>query len=159
MKVKDKRQHRKIRIRKKINGTDSVPRLAVFKSNNNIYVQAIDDLNQVKLQGIMGDPSLIQNVSKSINMKSLTKWISVFNTPLRRHLAKRYLINLHDHYFENLDSSKKELLIELSKVKLKLSMLWITDVYDLLYCYFNIKLKPYLFFSKEYKWVKSKKIN
>ena len=39
MKVKDKRQHRKIRIRKKINGTASVPRLAVFKSNNNIYVQ------------------------------------------------------------------------------------------------------------------------
>ena len=49
MKVKDKRQHRKIRIRKKINGTGSVPRLAVFKSNNNIYVQAIDDLNQVTI--------------------------------------------------------------------------------------------------------------
>ena len=40
MKVKDKRQHRKIRIRKKVNGTASVPRLAVFKSNNNIYVQS-----------------------------------------------------------------------------------------------------------------------
>ena len=49
MKVKDKRQHRKIRIRKKINGTASVPRIAVFKSNNNIYVQAIDDLNQVTI--------------------------------------------------------------------------------------------------------------
>ncbi len=49
MKVKDKRQHRKIRIRKKINGTATVPRLAVFKSNNNIYVQAIDDLNQVTI--------------------------------------------------------------------------------------------------------------
>ena len=49
MKVKDKRQHRKIRIRKKVNGTASVPRLAVFKSNNNIYVQAIDDLNQVTI--------------------------------------------------------------------------------------------------------------
>jgi large subunit ribosomal protein L18 len=47
MKVKDKRIHRKIRIRKKISGTSKVPRLAVFKSNNNIYVQAIDDLNQV----------------------------------------------------------------------------------------------------------------
>ena len=49
MKIKDKRHHRKIRIRKKINGTSSVPRLAVFKSNNNIYVQAIDDLNQVTI--------------------------------------------------------------------------------------------------------------
>ena len=43
MKVKDKRKHRKIRIRKKVNGTASIPRLAVFKSNNNIYVQAIDE--------------------------------------------------------------------------------------------------------------------
>ena len=49
MKVKDKRIHRKIRIRKKISGTSKVPRLAVFKSNNNIYVQAIDDLNQVTI--------------------------------------------------------------------------------------------------------------
>jgi len=36
MKVKDKRQHRKIRIRKKINGTATVPRIAVFKSNQYI---------------------------------------------------------------------------------------------------------------------------
>jgi large subunit ribosomal protein L18 len=49
MKVKDRRIHRKIRIRKKIAGTSTVPRLAVFKSNNNIYVQAIDDLNHVTL--------------------------------------------------------------------------------------------------------------
>jgi len=49
MKVKNKRQQRKIRIRKKVNGTASIPRLAVFKSNNNIYVQAIDDLNQVTI--------------------------------------------------------------------------------------------------------------
>ena len=46
MKTKDARHQRKIRIRKKISGTASKPRLAVFKSNKNIYVQAIDDLNQ-----------------------------------------------------------------------------------------------------------------
>ena len=49
MKVKDKRHQRKIRIRKKISGTSTVPRLAVYKSNSNIYVQAIDDLNQVTI--------------------------------------------------------------------------------------------------------------
>ena len=43
MKVKDKRQHRKIRIRKKVSGTSTTPRIAVFKSNSNIYAQAIDD--------------------------------------------------------------------------------------------------------------------
>ena len=39
MKVKDKRQHRKIRIRKKVSGTSTTPRIAVFKSNSNIYAQ------------------------------------------------------------------------------------------------------------------------
>ena len=46
MKTKNPRLKRKIRIRKKIFGTASKPRLAVFKSNKNIYVQAIDDLTQ-----------------------------------------------------------------------------------------------------------------
>ncbi len=31
------------RIRKKVDGTADVPRLAVFRSNSQIYVQAIDD--------------------------------------------------------------------------------------------------------------------
>ena len=48
MKVKNisSRHKRKIRIRKKINGLETKPRLAIYKSNKNIYVQAIDDLNQ-----------------------------------------------------------------------------------------------------------------
>ena len=65
MKVKDKRQHRKIRIRKKINGTSTVPRLAVFKSNNNIYVQAIDDLNQVTIASA-------STLSKEVKTKTLS---------------------------------------------------------------------------------------
>ena len=46
MKINNPRLKRKIRIRKKVSGTASKPRLAVFKSNKNIYVQAIDDLSQ-----------------------------------------------------------------------------------------------------------------
>lgn len=49
MKTKNPRLKRKIRIRKKIFGTASKPRLAVFKSNKNIYVQAIDDLAQTTI--------------------------------------------------------------------------------------------------------------
>jgi large subunit ribosomal protein L18 len=37
------RRHR--RVRKKVEGTAQRPRLAVFRSNKHIYVQAIDDLN------------------------------------------------------------------------------------------------------------------
>jgi large subunit ribosomal protein L18 len=32
------------RVRKKISGVDSKPRLAVYRSNKSIYVQAIDDV-------------------------------------------------------------------------------------------------------------------
>ena len=38
MKTKNPRHQRKIRIRKKISGTATKPRLAVFKSNKNIYM-------------------------------------------------------------------------------------------------------------------------
>ncbi len=40
---KRNRNHRKIRA--KISGTEDRPRLAVFKSNTNIYAQLIDDEN------------------------------------------------------------------------------------------------------------------
>lgn len=38
------RRHR--RIRKKVNGTPERPRLAIFRSNNHIYAQVIDDVAQ-----------------------------------------------------------------------------------------------------------------
>jgi large subunit ribosomal protein L18 len=46
--MKSKRESRsriKKRIRKSISGTDSMPRLAVFRSNKGIYCQLIDDLS------------------------------------------------------------------------------------------------------------------
>ncbi len=44
--MKSKRAQRikaKMRIRTKINGTQSIPRLSVFRSNKQIYCQLIDD--------------------------------------------------------------------------------------------------------------------
>jgi len=48
----DKLQRRKrikMRIRKIVNGTTAQPRMTVFRSNNQIYVQFIDDLAGVTL--------------------------------------------------------------------------------------------------------------
>lgn len=44
-----RRQKLKWRIRKKINGVASAPRLSVFRSNKEIYAQLIDDKNGVTL--------------------------------------------------------------------------------------------------------------
>ena len=38
------RQKRHIRVRKRVNGTPTRPRMSVYRSSNNIYVQVIDDL-------------------------------------------------------------------------------------------------------------------
>lgn len=46
---KEKRDRRHKRIRSRISGTASVPRLSVFKSNIYIYAQLIDDDNQKTL--------------------------------------------------------------------------------------------------------------
>ncbi|RAJ87471.1 large subunit ribosomal protein L18 [Chitinophaga dinghuensis] len=45
----NRRQKIRYRIRKKISGTTSVPRLSVFRSNSDIYVQLIDDTNGTTL--------------------------------------------------------------------------------------------------------------
>ena len=44
-----KRKNVRLRIRTKLSGTPSRPRLSVFKSNKSIYCQLIDDVNGVTL--------------------------------------------------------------------------------------------------------------
>ena len=45
----ERRSRIRMRIRKKIKGTAESPRLAVYRSNKQIYVQVVDDLNGVTL--------------------------------------------------------------------------------------------------------------
>ncbi len=46
---KDAREKRHYRLRNHISGTPARPRLCVFRSNNHIYAQVIDDINGVTL--------------------------------------------------------------------------------------------------------------
>ena len=46
---KSERVRRHKRVRNKISGTAECPRLAVYRSNSNLYVQIIDDEKQVTL--------------------------------------------------------------------------------------------------------------
>ena len=65
LKKSDQRLKRKVRIRKKVYGDSNKPRLAVYKSNKNIYVQAIDDLNHTTI----GSASTL---SKELKVERLT---------------------------------------------------------------------------------------
>ena len=46
---KTERERRHLRVRKKVSGTQERPRLCVYRSNTNIYVQIIDDVAQKTL--------------------------------------------------------------------------------------------------------------
>jgi large subunit ribosomal protein L18 len=52
LKKEANRAKRHFRIRKKVNGTPTVPRLSVRRSLTNLHVQLIDDINEKTLIGI-----------------------------------------------------------------------------------------------------------
>lgn len=66
--VKEARQYRKDRIRKKVQGTPERLRLSVYRGNCNIYSQIIDDTKGV---------TLVSASSLSPEMKGKTKGFSV----------------------------------------------------------------------------------
>lgn len=78
-----KRLRRKIRIRAKISGTITRPRLSVFRSNTHIYAQLIDDTKGVTLwaasdlklkkEGTKTD--MAKKVWEAIAKIALEKWI------------------------------------------------------------------------------------
>ncbi len=48
-KKQERRLRIKMRIRKRVSGTSERPRLTVFRSNKQIYVQVVDDVNGITL--------------------------------------------------------------------------------------------------------------
>ena len=56
------RQRRHARVRTKVSGTPECPRLNVFRSNANIHVQVIDDVNKVTFKRYTEKDGLINNI-------------------------------------------------------------------------------------------------
>jgi len=54
------KQKIKFRIRKKVQGTATAPRLAVFRSNAEVYCQLIDDVNGVTLAAAASAEEVMQ---------------------------------------------------------------------------------------------------
>ncbi len=68
---KDSRFKRKVRIRKKINGSQGRPRLVVFRSNRHIYAQIVNDETSRTLvafssQNLEGESRLNLETSKNV---------------------------------------------------------------------------------------------
>lgn len=65
----ERRQRIRFRIRKTISGTATNPRLSVFRSNNEIYAQLIDDVNGVTL---LAASSREKEIGKGTNVEVAT---------------------------------------------------------------------------------------
>lgn len=63
-----RRSKRKKKIRSKISGTSDLPRLSVFRSNNHIYAQLIDDINQVTIFSASDKGFVGTNIEKAIEV-------------------------------------------------------------------------------------------
>lgn len=67
---------RKRRIRAKISGTVIVPRVAIFRSNKYLYIQAIDDVKGQTLAAastLKDKEEMIKNFVKILNEKKIKK--------------------------------------------------------------------------------------
>ncbi len=83
----ERRLQRKPRIRKKVSGTESRPRLVVFRSNQHLYAQLVDDVNGVTLasastqvlakdgEALKANKDSAAKVGKDIAAKALEKKI------------------------------------------------------------------------------------
>lgn len=69
--TREKRIIRHQRIRKTISGTSDIPRIAVYKSNTNIYIQIIDDIKQVTLISLNSKDLKLKNGSNKVSAKKL----------------------------------------------------------------------------------------
>ncbi len=81
---KQRKLRRQKRVRAKISGTDKKPRLCVFRSNNHIYVQLIDDAKKKTIlsasdqklkKGKRTKTDLAKEIGKTIAQNALEKKI------------------------------------------------------------------------------------
>ena len=70
------RQRRHMRVRGKISGTAESPRLSVYRSNNNIYAQLIDDVKGVTLASASTLDSEVSGKTKTDQAASVGELIA-----------------------------------------------------------------------------------
>jgi len=71
---KRKRVHQ--RIRKKVYGSSSRPRLCIFRSNKEIYCQLIDDINGVTVAAASSNAAGVSGATKSDRSKAVGQLIA-----------------------------------------------------------------------------------
>ena len=144
----------KINYSELVNDSKLVIRRIENYLNIKIDESVLNNLSEIDIKGVMGDPTLMANKASKISLTSIDKWKTVFNSPLRRKIATWYLETIDEEYYRALGISKAHIKRELKKVKIEYFK-YPKDYFDLVYFFINAKFKPYLFFSKRREWVKN----
>ena len=109
----ERRQRIRYRIRKRIKGTSDRPRMSVYRSNNEVYVQIIDDVagntlatassleKEIAEQSKINKSEQAKLVGKSIAEKALAKGISEVVFDRSGYLYHGRVKNLADAAREN----------------------------------------------------------
>lgn len=71
MKQASAKSRRERRARGKMQGTEKRPRLTIFRSNNHMYAQIIDDTKHVTLLGLSDKKAVTEKVSGKMNIAKL----------------------------------------------------------------------------------------
>jgi hypothetical protein len=156
----EKLQNKSIKITytELINETEAI----IQKLNGYLDIQIdksiVENLSKVQIKGSMGDPKLMSNTTSKVSTDSLNKWKDTFNTPVRRTVAIKYLMGIDDNYFDLLGISREEIISDLKAAKIKFTFS-VRDCYDLIYCYLNLRFKPGLIFSRQFKWTKYNRLS
>jgi len=79
------RAQRKARVRGKIFGTDTLPRLSVYKSNKYFYAQAINDITGVTLAAVDG---------RKLGLKSNQEDVKKVAVEMAKNLASKNIENV-----------------------------------------------------------------
>ncbi len=61
------RKQRKMHIRKRLSGTESIPRLTIYKSNRNLIAQVIDDVEQKTLLSVSTYEKEFRSLGKGLS--------------------------------------------------------------------------------------------
>jgi len=73
---RDSRKRIQKRIRKRISGTENIPRLSVFRSNKNISCQIIDDTKGITLFQVSSKTVTVEENSKIGQAKAVGKAVA-----------------------------------------------------------------------------------
>ena len=75
-----RRQSIRYGIRKKVNGSADLPRMSVFRSNKDIYVQLVDDINGITLAAASSKKVEEKAANKTEMANAVGKLIAEFAT-------------------------------------------------------------------------------